>query len=39
MILVKKTSMGAISHIKITYQNDNFELKNRQVTPVLPNYD
>jgi hypothetical protein len=27
---------GAISHIKITYQNDSFDIRNRQVPPALP---
>jgi len=28
--------MGALSHDNITYQNDNSDTKNRQVTPALP---
>ena len=29
--------MGAMSHVKITYQNENSDILNRQVTLVLPN--
>jgi hypothetical protein len=32
----EKIMLGAMSHVKITYPNDNFELKKRQVKPALP---
>ena len=36
MILGQKPSVGAVSHIKIMYQNDNFGSENRKVTLALP---
>jgi hypothetical protein len=33
----EKSCLGAMSHVKITYPNDNFQYRIRQVTVVLPN--
>jgi len=35
----EKSCLGAMSNVKITYKNDNFNARNRQVTPVLPILD
>ena len=33
---MKNAVSGVISHVRITYPNDNFELGNRQATLMLP---